>query len=163
MTTFDREPNTVHVRREKAKVWTFVEINAEDEEDGEGSIEQEPRGFHWYIERWIPDGKGSANRKFAEGVTTTWPQARDRILAFLKVPLSRLRYLKAHVSQNVLVDVSDVEPKAPKAKLTAIKKTSKAARARTGGKSAASAWAKIRAFVMPAKKKTTKKKGRVRR
>lgn len=162
MTSFVREPNTVHVRREKAKVWIFREINDESDEDGEGSIEQEPRGFHWYVERWIPDAKGSANRKSAEGVATTFHQARDRILAFLKIPLSRIRYLKAHVSQNVIVDVSEIEPKQPKPKLTAIKKTSKAARSRSAGKSAASAWAKIRAFVMPGKKKS-KKKGRVRR
>lgn len=153
---FTREPNTVHVRREKPKVWTFREINSENDEDGEGSIEQESRGFHWYIERWIPDGKGSAKRKFAEGVATTFVQARDRITAFLGLRTAQIRYLKANVSRPVLLAASEVEPKPLAPKLTAIKKASKAAkaaRARSKKKSSTSTWSKIRAFVMPRKKR----------
>lgn len=156
--TFVREPKTVHLRRETTKRWHLREINAENDEDGEGSIEQERRGFHWYVERWVPDGRGSASRTEAEGIATTFGQSRDRILAFLRIPLSRVRYLKANVSTNVVLNASDVEPKPLKPKLTAIKKTSKAARARRAKTSATTdAWSKIRAFITP------RKKGRKRR
>lgn len=157
------EPRTVHLWRYQAKRWKLREINADGEEDGEGWIDQEPRGFHWAVERWISDESDSigtpAKQMGDEGVETTYKQARDRVLRWLKIPLSRVVYLKSGTSNSVIVDRSEVEPKPPKPTLTVIKKTSKAARARPARKSAKGAWAKIRAFVMPGKKK---KKGRSR-
>jgi hypothetical protein len=113
------KPNTARLWHLQSKRWKLCAFNAENDEIGKAWIEKEPRGFHWYVERWIHDGK-VRSRKQTEGVATTFRQARDRILVCFKIPLASLKYLEQ--STNIELEAEDVEPKPKRIKLTSLKK-----------------------------------------
>ncbi len=146
-----------HWYRTSPKSWQMREVETDGTENGAGYVDDTGTGFAWSTSQWIPDNKGTSNERTEFGKETTYRQARDRILGVFRIQPKNIDYFVAAGSRNPKrVTASEVEPARKPSKPTTIKRTSKAARARQPKKSGKGAWAKIRAFVMPGKKKKAK-------
>lgn len=140
--------------REKPKSWSVREVEADGSENGSAFIADTSKGFEWEASTWIADKQGKATQRADTGKETTYRQARDRVLTFFRIEPRNIDYFLIKGTQNPKrATAAEIEPKPPKPRLTFIKKTSNAARARAAKKIAKTALARIRAFVMPSKKK----------